>query len=399
VVTIVTDISFGLAARSAPSGSRRSPPATPELAHVRTRVKTPGQNGSGERGLQHPGGTSRLRGKVRAAVHRRDRRRRHPRRPRRGLPPRVQPDPPARGHRLEPAQRGAPLPGRPHHPHISNQGNPANSLSGTPLGTPGGDGAGESNIASLKGGPDGLAVPVSDNSAFTAQRLYDLQSPAARAVELANGGPTGWQLHGRQVPDGDGGHPIPTRERDGERCPSVHHGIGRQFTDGQGDVRGDSREAVALQVLVDEPARVADVPSSTRPATLMAPRRKTAHRSANGWTGPPCSQISRLRGQRLHPPPSRGFRQTPAVDSERWPSVAAGQDSEGHPAGLRCSRDAAPVGRRARPPQGGADRRVGQGPPAGRLCSLAAVQGCLVGTSGLSRASRNCPVADMKPAR
>jgi putative transposase len=37
--------------RSARSGSRRSSPPIPELRHVRTRVRTPGQNGSRERGF------------------------------------------------------------------------------------------------------------------------------------------------------------------------------------------------------------------------------------------------------------------------------------------------------------------------------------------------------------
>src|SRR5699024_9730855 len=43
-------------------------------------------------------------------------------------PDRVQHRPSPRGDRLEPAQGSAPRPGRPHHPDISNQGNPANYL-------------------------------------------------------------------------------------------------------------------------------------------------------------------------------------------------------------------------------------------------------------------------------
>jgi transposase InsO family protein len=92
----------------------------PELAHVRTRVNSPGQNGSRERGF----GTS----EVRAALHRRDRRRRHARQTSRGLPDRVQRDQAARGPGMEPAQAGAPGPGRPHHPDISNDRNPAHFL-------------------------------------------------------------------------------------------------------------------------------------------------------------------------------------------------------------------------------------------------------------------------------
>ena len=92
----------------------------PELAHVRTRVKSPGQNGSRERGF----GTLKYErlfiDEIDDAVVLAERAE--------GLSHRVQPGPPARGHRLEPAQGGAPGPGRPEHPQLSEQGNPANSL-------------------------------------------------------------------------------------------------------------------------------------------------------------------------------------------------------------------------------------------------------------------------------
>jgi len=65
---------------------------------------------------------------VRAALHRRDRRRRHARQARRGVPARLQHHQTTRGHRLEPAPGGAPGLGRPEDPDLSNQGNPANSL-------------------------------------------------------------------------------------------------------------------------------------------------------------------------------------------------------------------------------------------------------------------------------
>ncbi len=91
----------------------------PELHHVRTRVRTPGQNGSRERGF----GTLKY---ERLFID--DRRRDHARQARRGLPERIQRGPTSRDHRLEPAQGGAPGPGQPDHLDISNRENPANYL-------------------------------------------------------------------------------------------------------------------------------------------------------------------------------------------------------------------------------------------------------------------------------
>src|SRR5690606_7106571 len=65
---------------------------------------------------------------VRAALHRRDRRRRHARQARRGVPHRVQRDQAPRSTGLEPAQGDAPRPGQPDRPDISNHRKPANSL-------------------------------------------------------------------------------------------------------------------------------------------------------------------------------------------------------------------------------------------------------------------------------
>lgn len=116
VVTIVTD-------NGGPFRSFRFEAfiaAHPELAHVRTRVKSPGQNGSRERGFRHP--------EVRAPVHRRDRRRRHARQAGRGLPHRVQHHQAPRGPVLEPATRRPPGPGQPNHPHISHDRKPASFL-------------------------------------------------------------------------------------------------------------------------------------------------------------------------------------------------------------------------------------------------------------------------------
>lgn len=82
----------------------------PELHHVRTRVRHPGAERLTRARLRHP--------HVRAAVHRRDRRRGHARQARRGLPARIQHDQATPSHRLEPAQGGAHGLGRPHHPDI-----------------------------------------------------------------------------------------------------------------------------------------------------------------------------------------------------------------------------------------------------------------------------------------
>nr|WP_281356907.1 IS3 family transposase [Fodinicola acaciae] len=92
VVTIVTD-------NGGPFRSFRFEAfitAHPELAHVRTRVKSPGHNRVTRARVRHA--------EIRAALHRRNRRRTHPRQARRGLPARVQPDPPSRSHRLEPTR-------------------------------------------------------------------------------------------------------------------------------------------------------------------------------------------------------------------------------------------------------------------------------------------------------
>src|SRR5688572_18963075 len=65
---------------------------------------------------------------VRAAVPRRDPRRPRAHRTCRGLPDRIQRDPPAPGDLLEPAPGGAPGPGRPHNPQLRTRRNSANYL-------------------------------------------------------------------------------------------------------------------------------------------------------------------------------------------------------------------------------------------------------------------------------
>src|SRR5690606_27036149 len=65
---------------------------------------------------------------VRAAVPRRDPRRPRAHRTCRGLPDRIQRDPPAPGDLLEPAPGGAPGPGRTHNPQLRTRRNPANYL-------------------------------------------------------------------------------------------------------------------------------------------------------------------------------------------------------------------------------------------------------------------------------
>lgn len=92
----------------------------PELRHVRTWVRSPGQNGSRERGF----GTLKYERLFLEEVPGRPR----PDRTRRGLPGRVQHRPPARGTGLEPARRGPPGPGRPPNPELSRDRNPANRL-------------------------------------------------------------------------------------------------------------------------------------------------------------------------------------------------------------------------------------------------------------------------------
>lgn len=91
----------------------------PELSHVRTRVKSPGQNGSRERGL----GTLKYErlylDEMDDAVMLA--------KARRGMPDRVQRDQAPRSPVLEPAQGGAPRPGQPDRPDISNHRKPANS--------------------------------------------------------------------------------------------------------------------------------------------------------------------------------------------------------------------------------------------------------------------------------
>ena len=91
----------------------------PELRHVRIRVRTPGQNGSRERGF----GTLKyerlfideIDDAVMLAKHAEDYRVEYN-------------TPAARGHRLEPAQTGPPRPGRPCRPDISNRESSANSF-------------------------------------------------------------------------------------------------------------------------------------------------------------------------------------------------------------------------------------------------------------------------------
>lgn len=92
----------------------------PELKHVRTRVKSPGQNGSARTRLRYVG--------VGEVVLRTDRQRPRPTTPPRCLPPRIHHRPPPRRHRLQPATGGSPRPSRPPNPLISIQSNPANYL-------------------------------------------------------------------------------------------------------------------------------------------------------------------------------------------------------------------------------------------------------------------------------
>ena len=113
VVTIVTDNGGPFR-----SFTFEAPVTThPELRHVRTRIRTPGQNGSRERGL---GSLTYERG-----VPRRDPRRPGPGRARRALPHRGQHRPTPPGHRLEPPHRGPPRLRRPHHPQPSRTPEPA----------------------------------------------------------------------------------------------------------------------------------------------------------------------------------------------------------------------------------------------------------------------------------
>ena len=87
--------------------------AHPELRHVRTRVRTPGQNGSRERGF----GTLKyerlyideIDDAVMLAKHAEDYRIEY------------NTDPAPRGPGLEPATRRPPRPRRPHDPHLSNR--------------------------------------------------------------------------------------------------------------------------------------------------------------------------------------------------------------------------------------------------------------------------------------
>src|SRR5450756_1938328 len=113
VVTIVTD-------NGGPFRSFRfeAPVAThPELRHVRTRVRTPGQNGSRERGFGSL--------KYERGVPRRDPRRPGPGSPRRALPGRVQHRPTPREPVLEPSDRGPPRLRRPEDPQLSRTPEPA----------------------------------------------------------------------------------------------------------------------------------------------------------------------------------------------------------------------------------------------------------------------------------
>ena len=92
----------------------------PELRHVRTRVKGPGQTGHANAG-SGPGSTSDCSpGEISDALELVERAEDHP--------DRVQPCPPSRGHRLQPAPRRPPRHGRPQRPQLSRDRNPAKNL-------------------------------------------------------------------------------------------------------------------------------------------------------------------------------------------------------------------------------------------------------------------------------
>jgi hypothetical protein len=92
----------------------------PELRHVRTRVKTPGQNGSRVRGFGSLKYEKLFLEEIPDALDLG--------RARRGLPGQVQHRPPARGAGLEPAQRRPPGPGRPADPQPSRDRRSASCL-------------------------------------------------------------------------------------------------------------------------------------------------------------------------------------------------------------------------------------------------------------------------------
>ena len=91
-----------------------------DVEHVRTKIKTPGQNGVRERAFRDV--------EVRAALPRGHHRWRSAGRARRRVPGRVQHDPTARSPRLEPTPRRPPRPRPTRHTQLSRPRNPANSL-------------------------------------------------------------------------------------------------------------------------------------------------------------------------------------------------------------------------------------------------------------------------------